>query len=246
MPAKTIKVYDRPFPSHYEMIVPEPDRKWPIEVWSSELSDNEVAVFYRHCQTESPWGSNGKPIRSSDETCDVFDSLEEAQQHCRSIVEAHWSVICEIRNKAGDVVARIRNNQKLARFGVANAFGLLLTIFFFTLAGGLVLLVLFGAKDLATGSLKDVQTGWLRLHWILATFVAFGTGILLWFLSLWISVLRRSARLARKISAQDKALANQAQQLASSSNAEDRVRARELFREYQERLIELRRDKKTT
>jgi hypothetical protein len=78
------------------------DQARTFPAWTSLVSPNQYAVFFKHLETAAPLSPDGVPVsRMTDCTFGLFDSLDEARRFCEARVVEHPSMCCEIFDREG-------------------------------------------------------------------------------------------------------------------------------------------------
>lgn len=162
---REIRVYDGDFPTHDQILSGDPDAKFPKECWQAQVAPGEFAVRYKDFKTGRPRNPAGKHVTSS-ETCRVFETLDEAREDSRQIVDKNWTVRCFIYDHRGSLTDTISNNKKVLKFAAWSYVGVLVQGGGLAIAGmGLVWLFL-KAAILIFGHHHDTERFFSSYGWI--------------------------------------------------------------------------------
>lgn len=247
MNSRVVRVYDGPFPSVDEIRFGDPANRtpWPKEVWAGQMQEHEVALFCVNFKSTRPVREEtGRPGPQSEETCRIFSSVEDAESHARRVVLAHPSTVCILRSKDEREVKRVSNR----RFNWKFAFASLIAIgYWVAFAGGIGLTIILLVRGLFPGHglLEWVLT--LPLwKWMAMVTGAVVLGFSALLLEMYLGVRRKTAKFVQAInttlSPEERARYHELNALAVSSDPEDREKARQLSKEYSERIMQIRRD----
>ncbi len=228
MPARDIKIYDEPWPTVDEVMFGPRKTPIPNPNWREKMLPDEVALFYRHFQTNGPVSHEGRPISPGDETALAFATREEAEAFATSVVAAHPTVACEIRDRDDHVLKRIANNRKIALFSLFSTLGLLLWLGAWA-AVGAAITYLVGWK-----ALQSLHNAWLRIGLFAVGTVIFSS------VAFYAKTAFKTASLLRNMKRgfSQEELAKFAELNHSPITEEERVRHADLSREYLKRLRE--------
>lgn len=241
MPSRIIKVYDGPFPSVEDMMFGDPDTRHPIpnEGWAEQMDEGEIAVFCVNFKSGTPVReADGRPGPPTDEVCRVSNDMAELERHAQEIVRLHPSVVCVFRTKSDREIKRISNRRFLWRFALTSYLGIGMWLVAVTAFGSSIwVLRALIIRSESTFSLKQ----WIAL---LAGGAVIGvSSVVSW---TWFSVLRRTRQFAtglrKALTPEEKQRYDKIDSLSVSTDPEDRRTARELLKEYQQRLEQIRRE----
>jgi len=228
-----------------QMMFRDPDAPpVPNEAWAGQMQAHEIALFCVNFKSRTPVREEtGRPGPRSEETCRIFQNLEEAESYARVVVEAHPSIVCILRSKDDRDVKDVSNRRFMHRF----AFASLLTMgVWLTLAGGLGLAIILLVRLLvrADGPQWLLMLSVRQWFGVVTGAVVLGSAALV--LKMYLSATRKAANLVQAInsslSPEEKGRYKDLNALAASSDPEDRRRASRLSRQYQERIMQIRRE----
>lgn len=250
MSSRVVRVYDGEFPSIDEIRFCDPANRtpWPKEVWAGQMQKHEVALFCVNFKSTGPvLEETGRPGPQSEETCRIFSNVKDAESYARGIVQAHPSTVCILRSKDQREVKRVSNRRFNWKFAFASLIGIGYWVAF---AGGIGLTIILFVRGLVRGS---AFIEWLQAlslwQWmaLVASAVVLGFSALL--LKMYLSVRRKTTKFVRAIntslSPEERARYHDLNALSVSSDPQDREKARQLSKEYSERIMQIRRDMKS-
>lgn len=249
MNSRVVRVFDGPVPTIDEIRFGDPAIRTPFpnEAWPAQMKRYEVALFCVNFKSETPVREEtGRPGPQSEETCRIFSKVEDAAAYAQNIVSAHPSTVCILRSKDGKQLKRISNR----RFNLKFTFASLIAIgYWVAFAGGIGLTIILLVRGLFPGpGLLEWALALSLWKWMAMVTGAIVLGFSALLLKMYLRVRRNTAKFVQAInttlSPEERARYNELNALAVSSDPEDREKARQLSKEYSERIMQIRRDMK--
>jgi hypothetical protein len=187
----------------------------------------------------------GRPGPQSDETCRIFSNVEDAESYARGVVQAHPSTVCILKAKDEREVKRVSNGPFIRKVAFGSLIGMVVWVAF---AGGIGLTIILLVRGLIRGPGFQWILALSAWQWtaLVAGAVVLGFSALL--LKMYVRVRHKVAKfhqaINRSLSPEERTRYRAVDTLAVSSDPEDREKARQLSKEYSERIMQIRRDMK--
>jgi hypothetical protein len=237
---REVKIYVGPFPTFEQIVSGDPTvPSQPNEVWLQQMRPGEFAVRYRDFKTGLARNPEGERISRSSEICRIFESLSEARENSRQVVQAHWTVRCFAYDHTGKQLESIANTREVNKFALAMYASILLWGALFACAGMLGIWCVYRLGVLLFApTLHLIHLTWLG--WAAFAISGLVLGILGWLLSVRFKaethVNEGMKKLQSAIAPEERKRFEELNTLYGSADPAERQRFLELMREYQHKL----------
>jgi hypothetical protein len=244
MPPRVVSVYDAPVPTVDDIMLGDPATRppFPDEAWAAKMEPHEIALFCVNFKSGTPVREEtARPGPQSEETCWIFSNVQEAESYARGVARAHPSTVCILRSKDEREVKRVSNGPFTRKIALVSLIGMAVWVAF---AGGIGLTIILLVRGPGFHWILALPAWqWIALVAI-AVVLGFSAILLKMYVQVRLKVAKFHQAINTSLSPEERAQYREADVLAVSSDPEGREKARRLFKEYSERIKQIRRDMK--